>query len=62
MLHSKFHSTLYLKNVVFWDVRRVAFVRTDVLQKLIASIISVTRIDELGAASAVTSSRSTQHA
>jgi hypothetical protein len=38
-----------MKNVVFWDVRRrVALVRTDVSEERIASIISVTRISELG--------------
>jgi hypothetical protein len=39
--------------------RRVALVRTDVLEKFIASIISVTRIGEQGTAIAVTSNRRT---
>jgi hypothetical protein len=34
-------------------LRRVAFVRTDVLEEPIASIIRVTRIDELGTTFAV---------
>jgi hypothetical protein len=39
--------------------RGAALVRTDVSEELIASIIKVTRIDELGTALAVTSNRST---
>jgi hypothetical protein len=35
-----------LKSGVFWDVRRVALVRTDVSDELIASLIIVTRIGE----------------
>jgi hypothetical protein len=38
-------------------LRRVALVRTDVLQELSASIIRVTRIGELGTTLAVTSNR-----
>jgi hypothetical protein len=41
-------------------LRRVALVRTDVSEELGASFIRVTRIGELGAASAVTSNRRTQ--
>jgi hypothetical protein len=42
---------------VFWDVRRVALVKTDVSEELSASFIRVTRIGELGTTLAVTSSR-----
>jgi hypothetical protein len=38
-------------------LRRVAVVRTDVPEELIASFISVTRIGELGTTLAVTSNR-----
>jgi hypothetical protein len=37
-----------MKNGVFWDVRRVALVRTDVSKERTASFIRVTRIGELG--------------
>jgi hypothetical protein len=40
-------------------LRRVALVRTDVLEELSASIIRVTKIDELGTTLAVTSNRRT---
>jgi hypothetical protein len=40
-------------------LRRVALVRTDVSEKLSASLIRVTRIDELGTTLAVTSNRRT---
>jgi hypothetical protein len=40
-------------------LRRVALVRTDVSEKLIASIINVTRIGELGTTSAVINNRRT---
>jgi hypothetical protein len=40
-------------------LRRVALVRTDVSEELSASIIRVTRIDELGTTLSVTSNRST---
>jgi hypothetical protein len=43
-----------IKNAVFGMLRRVAFVRTDVSEKLGASVIRVTRIDELGTTLAVT--------
>jgi hypothetical protein len=33
-----------MKNGVFWDVTRVALVRTDVSEELSASFIRVTRI------------------
>jgi hypothetical protein len=36
-----------MKNAVFWDVRRVALVRTEVSQDRSASTIRVTRIGEL---------------
>jgi hypothetical protein len=37
-----------MKNVVFWDVSRVALVRTDISEERSASIIRVTRISGLG--------------
>jgi hypothetical protein len=40
-------------------LRRVALVKTDVSEELSTSIISVTRIDELGTTLAVTSNRRT---
>jgi hypothetical protein len=40
-------------------LRRVALVRTDVLEELSASIIRVTRIGELGTTLSVTSNRHT---
>jgi hypothetical protein len=40
-------------------LRRVALVQTDVSEERVASIIKVTRIDELGTKLAVTSNRST---
>jgi hypothetical protein len=40
-------------------LRRVALVRTDILEELCASIIRVTRIGELGTTLAVTSNRRT---
>jgi hypothetical protein len=48
-----------LKNDVFWDVRLLAFVRTDVSEELSASFIRVTRIGELETTIAVTSNRRT---
>jgi hypothetical protein len=44
-----------LKNAVFWDVTRVALVRTNVSEEYVASIIRVTRIAELGTTLAVIS-------
>jgi hypothetical protein len=41
-------TTVTMKNVVFWDVNRVALVRTDVSEERSASFIRVTRIGELG--------------
>jgi hypothetical protein len=46
--------TIDMKNAVFWVVRRVALVRTDVSEERSASIIRMTRIDDLRT-SAVTS-------
>jgi hypothetical protein len=46
-----------VKNGVFWDVRRVALVRTDVSEELSASFIRVTRIGELETTLPVTSNR-----
>jgi hypothetical protein len=37
-----------LKNGIFWDVRCVAIVRTDLSEELNASFIAVTRIGVLG--------------
>jgi hypothetical protein len=45
-------------NVVFWLLRRVALVRTDVSEEHISSIIKVTRIGELGTTLAATINRS----
>jgi hypothetical protein len=50
-----------MKNGVFWDVTRVALVRTDVSEELSASFIRVTRIGELGTTLAVTSNRRSVH-
>jgi hypothetical protein len=44
-----------MKNGVFWKLQRVALVRTDVSEELRASIITVTRIAELGTTLVVTS-------
>jgi hypothetical protein len=44
-----------MKNGVFWDVRRVALVRTDVSEEPSASFIRMARIGELGATLAATS-------
>jgi hypothetical protein len=49
----------YLKNGVFWMLRRVALVRTDVSEELSASFSRVTRISELRTTLAVTSNRRT---
>jgi hypothetical protein len=48
-----------MKNGVFWVIRRVALVRTDVSEELSAPFMSVTRIGELGTTQAVTSNRRT---
>jgi hypothetical protein len=53
-----------MKNAVFWVLRSVALVRTDVYlfnvsEELSTSIIRVTRIGELGTTLAVTSNRRT---
>jgi hypothetical protein len=52
-------SLLFLKNAVFWDVKPCDFVRTDVSEESIVSIITMTRIGELGTTLAGTSNRST---
>jgi hypothetical protein len=44
-----------MKNSIFWDVTRVALVRTDVSEELSASFIMVTTIGELGTTLVVTS-------
>jgi hypothetical protein len=46
-----------MKNGVFWDVRHVALVRTNVSEELSASFIRVTRISDLGTTLPVTSNR-----
>jgi hypothetical protein len=46
-----------MKNGVFWMLRRVALVRTDVSEELRASFIRATRISKLGTTLAVTSNR-----
>jgi hypothetical protein len=46
-----------MKNGVFWDVSRVALVRTDVSEDLSATIIRVTKIAELGTTLAIISNR-----
>jgi hypothetical protein len=46
-----------VKNSVFWMLRHVALVRTDVSEELRAFIIRVTRIGELGTTLAVTGNR-----
>jgi hypothetical protein len=43
-----------VKNAVFWDVTLWGFVRTDVSEERIASIIRVERISEIGTKLAVT--------
>jgi hypothetical protein len=48
-----------MKNGDFWDVSRAALVRADVSEELNASIIRVTRIDELGTMLVVTGNRRT---
>jgi hypothetical protein len=47
------------KNAVIWDVTPCDFVRTDVSEERVASIIRVTRIGELGTTLVVTSDRTT---
>jgi hypothetical protein len=49
-----------MKNAVFWDVTQCGFVRTDVSEERIASIIRATRIGEHGTTLAVNSNRNTQ--
>jgi hypothetical protein len=39
---------LIMKSAVFWDMHSVAFVRTGVSEEHNASIITLTRIGELG--------------
>jgi hypothetical protein len=46
-----------MKNGVFWDVSRVALVKTDVSEEISASFIRLTRIGELGPTLAVIRSR-----
>jgi hypothetical protein len=48
-----------MKNPVFWDVMRVALVRTNVSEERSASIIRVSRIDDLGTTIAIASNRRT---
>jgi hypothetical protein len=46
-----------MKNGVFWDLRRVGFVRTDVSEEPSASFIRLTGIGELGKTLDLTSNR-----
>jgi hypothetical protein len=46
-----------MKNGVFWDVNRVALVKTDVSEEPGASFIRVTRIGELETTQSATSNR-----
>jgi hypothetical protein len=48
-----------MRNAVCWDLRSVDLVRTKISEERNASIIRVTRIDELGTTLAVTSNRRT---
>jgi hypothetical protein len=50
---------VYRKYAVFWDIGRVALVRTDVSEEPSASIIRVTRNGEVGTTLAITSNRRT---
>jgi hypothetical protein len=59
MLRFEVFTAVIMKHVVFWDVTPCGFVRTDVSEELIASIIRVTGIGELGTTLAVTSNRRT---
>jgi hypothetical protein len=43
-----------LQNAAFWDIMPCAFVRTDVSEERISSIIRAKRISELGGALAIT--------
>jgi hypothetical protein len=45
-----------MKNAIFWDVTPCGTVRTNISKECIVSIITVTRISELGTMLAVTSS------
>jgi hypothetical protein len=49
-----------MKNGVFWMLRSVALVRIDVSEELSASIISETRLGEVGTTLAVTSNQRTR--
>jgi hypothetical protein len=48
-----------VKNAVFWDVTPCGCYKRDVSEGCIASIIRLTKIDELGTALAITSNQST---
>jgi hypothetical protein len=48
-----------MKNGVFWDVSRLALVRTNISEDLSASVIRVTRIGALGTRLTVTSNQPT---
>jgi hypothetical protein len=50
---------IVIKNDVFWDVRSMALVRTDVSEERVVSIIRMTRMGELGTTLAVTCNRCT---
>jgi hypothetical protein len=51
-----------MRNAFFWDVTPCGSCRTNVSETRTATIISVTRIGELGTALAVTSNMSSQRA
>jgi hypothetical protein len=51
-----------MKNGSSGILRRVALVRTDILEELSAFFIKMTRVGELGTTLAVTSNRRMQHA
>jgi hypothetical protein len=59
IMHVRFKvfTAVTMKNAVFWDIRHVALVRTDVSNERITYIIKVTRMNELGTMLAVTSNR-----
>jgi hypothetical protein len=44
-----------IKNAVYWNVTPCGFVRTDVYEERIASIIKVKKVSDLGRALTVTS-------
>jgi hypothetical protein len=51
----EFFTAVTMKNAIFWDVTSCGFVRTDVSEECVASIIRVTRISKLRTTLQVTS-------